>query len=778
MLLQRPNGARSQQQGGVDNVPPLLVDPNVHVVKVIKIEQEEMEANGIKQGHGKDKEKEGVASQSDHGRGKKAKESKEDWKTGKLICRNDHHKKVVFDMKDQQQEDSQGESSLSETEEDWSNDTSDKGNSDSTIKEESLIEVMGVRFRPNTQETSNQGLEEVDPQENQNVQEEEMLDTGFIYLVENFAWVSPIVVTPKKNGKWRVCVDNRPLNAVTKRDHFPLPFQDKILNEIAGHEKYTACDGYSGYFQIGIALEEQLKTTFITLWDCYVFGVMPFGLTNAPATFQCFMNMVFQASFGKSIRVFIDDFCIYRSRALHAQKVEEGLRRIYDLGGQLNPDKCHIGEDEVILLGHKVSYKGIEVDPSKPKALIDLPSPKSLKEVIPSVQKVKYMSYFIHLSLELLHPLQRVTNTHASTLGIPIFSSSVNKETMGAVLLEQDPHSTRMRPVYFVSMVRNALEKDYTEAECMMLALIFAVRKFRSYLLPKPFVILTAETLFPWVSSQMTLSSRISKWTIEFQEFQYSFKVLVEDSVRAQLAGILTYKVHERDITMSEVKSLPVPPPKSIPNAFTLFFDGAFRKATGKAGGGLVLFDPNGEVVIKEHMILSGSMSNNEAEYDILLHGLHICPTQKIQLLMVKGDALSLFGTPLEIFSNNGPGFSKGLVIGVYEELHILHWHSTPYYPQSNGLIEKANGVIAGIIRKMVKRKTITYREATEFTPFHLVYGQEALQPIELSIPTMRLHGGEGRNAEPSGGGLFTSLPILLNGNGADESAKMIGGTT
>ncbi|MCO5587417.1 hypothetical protein L7F22_041366 [Adiantum nelumboides] len=121
------------------------------------------------------------------------------------------------------------------------------------------------------------------------------------------------------------------------------------------------------------------------------------------------------------------------------------------------------------------------------------------------------------------------------------------------------------------------------------------------------------------------------------------------------------------------------------------------------------------------------------------------------------------FGTPLEIVSDNGPGFRKGLLTKVYEELHILHRHSTPYYPQSNGLIEKANGIIAGIIRKMVKNKTklwddfldgalwaywTTYKEAIEFTPFHLVYGQEALQPIELNIPTMRLHGKAAQRKE------------------------------
>ena len=68
-----------------------------------------------------------------------------------------------------------------------------------------------------------------------------LTQAGFIYPVEDSEWVSLVVVTPKKNGKWRICVDYKPLNAATKRDHFPLPFQEEILNEVAGHERYTVC---------------------------------------------------------------------------------------------------------------------------------------------------------------------------------------------------------------------------------------------------------------------------------------------------------------------------------------------------------------------------------------------------------------------------------------------------------------------------------------------------------------------------------------------------------
>ena len=121
-----------------------------------------------------------------------------------------------------------------------------------------------------------------------------LLQAGFIYPIEDLEWVSLVVVTPKKNGKWRVCIDYKPLNVATNRDHFPLPFQDEILIEVVGHERYIVCDGYSSYFQINISKEDQKKTTFITPWGCFSYQVMPFGLTNAPATFQGFMNHVSQ----------------------------------------------------------------------------------------------------------------------------------------------------------------------------------------------------------------------------------------------------------------------------------------------------------------------------------------------------------------------------------------------------------------------------------------------------------------------------------------------------
>ncbi|MCO5551648.1 hypothetical protein L7F22_005152 [Adiantum nelumboides] len=362
----------------------------------------------------------------------------------------------------------------------------------------------------------------------------------------------------------------------------------------------------------------------------------------------------------------------FSSRALHVQKVEEGLQRLNGFGGQLNTDKCHIGKDKVILFGHRIPQRGIEVDPANAKALLELPSPKSIKEVTSFMKKVKYMARFIYLASELLHPLQKLTQqveftwskdleeyfksikmvlSELSTLMPPCWdypffvNPSVGPESIGAILLQQDPQNSRMRPVYFTSRVTTTIEKGYSEAELMMLSLIFAVREFRSYLLTKPFVILTSENLLPRVSSQITMNPRISKWLMKLQSYEYTFKV--ENSVRAQLVGILTYQLHEKVIKVPNVRSLPPPPPKFLSNTYTLFFDGAFRRARG----GLVLVNPEGEVAMKEQITLDGSTGNNEAKYDVLISGLKIFLAQKIQRLMVNGDALLIVKQILGIWA-------------------------------------------------------------------------------------------------------------------------------
>ncbi|MCO5551092.1 hypothetical protein L7F22_004589 [Adiantum nelumboides] len=449
-----------------------------------------------------------------------------------------------------------------------------------------------------------------------------LLKAGFIYPVTNSEWVSPVVVTPKKNGKWRVCGDCKPLNAATKRDHFPLPFQDEILNEVAGHERYTVCDGYSGYYQIRIAEEDQHKTTFITPWRCFAFRVMPFGLTNAPSTLTRFTSFIFQPFFGKSI-------------TLHCQRVEEGLQRLYRYGGLLNPDKCHVAEKEVVLLGHVISQEGKIHVLLYPPLLSNHLSFATISKSRGFLREQEHLECFNEVK-EVLGSLPTIMPLDPQGAYYPC--PSVALDAFGAVLMQKDPKTAYLRPIYFTSKVMTQGQKGYTDIEQLVFSLIVAIRKFRSYLLPKPFIILTLEHNLPYAIQHMSISSKISKWVLELQEYEYTF--IVEDSTRASLADVLTYKVKEKKITPKAQGKLDFSPQGELKDAYTLLFDGAYRRERNKAAGGFVILNEKRKEVLKKRIQLHLAHFNNEAKYTTLKAGLEECKSMEIRRLMVKGDAL------------------------------------------------------------------------------------------------------------------------------------------
>ncbi|CAM8910902.1 unnamed protein product [Rhodiola kirilowii] len=158
-----------------------------------------------------------------------------------------------------------------------------------------------------------------------------LLDAGIIFSVANSKWVSPIHVVPKKGGMtvvknakneliptrtvtgWRMCVDYRKLNQATKKDHFPLPFIDQMLERLAKHDYFCYLDGYSGFFQIPIHPQDQDKTTFTCPYGTFAYRRMPFGLCNAPGTFQRCMMAIFLEFIEEIMEVFMDDFSVYGS---------------------------------------------------------------------------------------------------------------------------------------------------------------------------------------------------------------------------------------------------------------------------------------------------------------------------------------------------------------------------------------------------------------------------------------------------------------------------------
>ena len=205
--------------------------------------------------------------------------------------------------------------------------------------------------------------------------------------------------------KWRVCIDYRKLNAATKKDHFPLPFIDQILDKLSGQGFYCFLDGYSGYNQLAINPNDQEKTTFTCPFGTYPFQRMPFGLCNAPATFQMCMMAVFSDFIVESMEVFMDDFSIF-GPSFDACLAH--LMQILDVCVKkrlvLSWEKSHFMVREGILLGHLVSSKGLEVDKAKVEVIHNLVLPKS-RELRSFLGHVDFYRCFIQDFAKVSKPL-------------------------------------------------------------------------------------------------------------------------------------------------------------------------------------------------------------------------------------------------------------------------------------------------------------------------------------------------------------------------------------
>lgn len=193
-----------------------------------------------------------------------------------------------------------------------------------------------------------------------------------------------------------------------------------------------------------------------------------------------------------------------------------------------------------------------------------------------------------------------------------------------------------MRPVYCASRVKFATERKMSEVELVMVSVVFACRRFHHYLLPRPFIFLTSYAFLPQLINGVNMSKVVKNWVIELQEFDFSF--LVEESTRATLADLLTYKENPLLVKEETIKKV-AKNVKELNNAHVLFFDGSYRKSHDAASGGIVLYDPEGKLVCKKGFKLDAH-SNNEAEYATLEEGLHVYLRHGVRRLCIRGDAL------------------------------------------------------------------------------------------------------------------------------------------
>ncbi|GJX74331.1 reverse transcriptase domain-containing protein [Tanacetum coccineum] len=368
---------------------------------------------------------------------------------------------------------------------------------------------------------------------------EKLLDAGLIYPISDSPWVSPVHCVPKKGGftvvandeneliptrlvtGWRVCIDYRKLNEATRKDHFPLPFMDQMLERLAGNDYYCFLDGFSGYFQIPIDPKDQEKTTFTYPYGTFAYRRMPFGLCNAPGTFQRCMLAIFHDMVEKTMEVFMDDFSVFGNSFENClSRLDKMLKRCEDTNLCLNWEKSHFMVKEGIVLGHKISKNGIEVDKAKVDVIAKLPHPTTVKGV---------RSFLGHADecIQAFNTLKKKL-TEAPILIAPDWDlpfelmCDASDFAIGAVLGQR--HEKHFRPIHYASKTMNEAESHYTTTEKEMLAVVYAFKKFWSYLILNKSIVYTNHFALKYLFAKKDSKARLLRWVLLLQEF--TFKVI------------------------------------------------------------------------------------------------------------------------------------------------------------------------------------------------------------------------------------------------------------
>ncbi|KAL3681519.1 hypothetical protein R1sor_024475 [Riccia sorocarpa] len=554
---------------------------------------------------------------------------------------------------------------------------------------------------------------------------DKLLECDFIYPSEETEWASPILIVPKKDtGKIQVCVDFRSLNQQTIPDAFPIPFTDMLLDEVVGSEMFSFMDGFSGYNQIGRAPEDQYKTTFVTQWGTFAYRVMLFGLQNAPATFQRYM-MNFFLPLNDQLKLYLDDLCAHGPRSTHIDTLRATFTACRKARISLNPDKCFFGASCGPLLGLLVSRAGTSINPRKIECILRIP--------------------------------------------IPITVTDLQLECLG---------------------------------------MIFSVQKFRHYLLGTQFVFHVDHQALRYIVNRPSRSGKLARWMLLLQEYTFTLEYksgtfhinadylsrlpgdpsptaidtgpidfsLLSITTQApwteQIKHYLSTGNTSTDLSPGKTKTFHL---NALP--FTVISDTLYRMGPDHVLRRVLDTDEIPMVLKSCHSDEAGGHFSRElTAHKIYLAGywwptVHkdcdnyvkrcdACQRQSrpvsrgsVTVQFLHQNIISRFEVPITIITDNGTHFVNDAVAELAEAYGIEHRLSTPYHPQTNGQVERTNGILVNVLKKTVAlnptdwdRKLIgalwayrtTYKVTTGHTPFQLVYGQEVILPVEFLIPTLQ----------------------------------------
>ncbi|KAI5322547.1 hypothetical protein L3X38_031619 [Prunus dulcis] len=346
---------------------------------------------------------------------------------------------------------------------------------------------------------------------------------GFIREAAYPVWLANSVMVRNATGGWRMCQDYTDLNKACPKDSFPLPQIDQLVDATAGHEPLSFMDAYSGYNQIFMHPSDSEHTAFITDNGLYCYNVMSFGLKNAGATYQRLVNRIFAKCIGSIMQVYVDDMLVKSRTAeehLHNLSIMFGILKDYRM--RLNPMKCAFGVSSGKFLGFMISHRGIEANPEKIKAIIDMERPKTMKDIQSLTGRVAALTRFISKATDKCVPFfkalkggkqniiwtaecdkafQDLKNymSKAPLLSKPLPGEilslylSVSNTAVSSVLI-RIPEKTEL-PIFYVSKALQNAELRYPLLEQLALALVVSARRLRPYFQAHGIKVLTNQPL-------------------------------------------------------------------------------------------------------------------------------------------------------------------------------------------------------------------------------------------------------------------------------------------
>ena len=379
------------------------------------------------------------------------------------------------------------------------------------------------------------------------------LNKGFI-APSQAPYASPVLFVKKSDGSLRFCIDYRKLNAITRKDRYPLPLIDETLARISRAKVFTKLDIRQAFHRIRIDPSSEDLTTFRTRYGSYKCKVLPFGLTNGPATFQHYMNETLMEYLDDFCTAYLDDILIYSDNPLeHEEHVRKVLLRLRKAGLQADIKKCEFNVTHTKYLGFVISTDGIEVDPEKVEVIRNWKHPTTVKGVQSFLGFCNFYRRFIRNYGKIAAPLTQLTRKdyifdfnldcvrafkelQKTLMNAPLLThfdvdrhcllETDASDTVIAAVFSQRGLDGEWHPVAYFSKSMAPAEMNYPIHDKEMLAIVRAFEHWRSELEGTDHLVevLTDHKALEYFMSTKALSARQARWAEVLS--QYNFKIL------------------------------------------------------------------------------------------------------------------------------------------------------------------------------------------------------------------------------------------------------------